>query len=215
MNPDMSDIETVNEMEKNTQKKVIYRFERSRGYGDITSVELYKRNNTKQILYPYWSRTEDHGYDDFNLFQYSGYETDEEFEFTGNYEIGFFVEAKKDYECVDQDSRFISCRAYPEETLLPYELAFKICNRRFDYEHYLNSCVLIDTGDQYIPVALDGSKEVYIKNIWLNDLRPYDEEKVTQCLEFIKKHYNDIYNHMRNSLSDQELLFRLDERPKQ
>lgn len=215
VSPDMSDWENMSEEDRNMQKKVINRFERYRGYGDIVSVELYKDNDTRQILYPYWSKTGNKDFDDFNLFQYSGYETDERYEFTGNYEISFFVDAKKDYEYVDQSSRFISCCAYPDETLLPYELAFKVYGRRYDSEYYLDSCVLIDTGDQYIPVAVDGSKNVYIKNVWLNDLRPYDEEKVRQCIEFIKSHYNDIYQHINGTLTDQELLFRLDERPKQ
>ena len=71
---------------------------------------------------------------------------------------------------------------------------------------------MIDTGDQYVPVAVDGSKEVYIKNVCPDDLRPYDEEKVGQCIDFIRRHYRDIYDHLNNSITDRMLLNSLDER---
>ena len=209
VNPDMTDWD-VSEEEKLSQKKAFYRFEQYRDYGDVVYVILYKKNNTKQILYPFWKTFDSPHHDDFNLYQYSGYESDRKFEFTGNYEIIFFIDQKKSYEYVDHGSDFICCRAYPEETLLPYVLLFNNQGRR--PKSHLESCVLIDTGDQYVPVAVDGSKEVYIKNVCPDDLRPYDEEKVGQCIDFIRRHYRDIYDHLNNSITDRVLLNSLDER---
>ena len=206
INPDPSNWKDVSERLRNVPKRVINRFENRRGYGDIVKVEFYKSNNTRQILSPIWHNTGHRDYEDFNLYQYSGFETDDKFEFTGNYEIGFFVSAKKSYECVVQNMNYINCCAYPDETLLPYKLLFGTKDKN------LNSCVLIDTGDQYIPVAVNGSKEVYIKNVWLDDLRKYDNEKVEECLKFIKKHYDDICEYNLNQISESELINRLDER---
>ncbi len=210
VNPDMSDWD-VSEEEKLSQKKAFHRFEHSKGYGDIVDVTLYKKNNTKQVLYPFWKEVDEPGLCEFNMYQYSGFETDRRYELTGNYEIIFYIAAKKSYECVDRSSSFIKCRAYPYETLLPYVLLFSARNRRAIPESYLDGCVLIDTEDQYIPVAVDGSKKVYIKNVCLDDLRPYDEDKISQCIDFIQKHYNDIYDHITNLISDRELLNRLNE----
>ncbi|MBR2788850.1 MAG: hypothetical protein IKD94_06765 [Erysipelotrichaceae bacterium] len=203
VNPELSFVSETDRKYNNMSRRVINRFEYYRGRGDIVCVTLFKNNSTRQYLYPYWcDMLRQDSFDENNLYQYSGFETDENYEFTGNYEIEFFVAAKKDYECADEGSRFLGCCAYPGSTGLPYKLLFSSGERR----NYLDSCVLIDTEDQYIPVAVDGSKEVYIKNVWLNDLRPYDRKKVEECMDFIQQHYREIREHEFNRISDNALL---------
>ncbi len=205
MNPELSFVDMDNPKSNNISKRVINHFEYHRGYGDITDVVLYKTDGVRQYLCPYWSEIDSSGLNEFNLYQYSGYETDENFEFTGNYEIEFFVAAKKGYECVDEHSRYIGCCSGKDETGLPYNLLFLANNRGVSF----NSRVLIDTEDQYVPIAVDESGEVYIKNVWLDDLRPYDKQKVRQCMDFIQEHSSDIRDHHFGYISDSTLVNRL------
>ena len=205
MNPELSFVDVDNPRFNNISKRVINHFEYFRGYGDIVYVILHKADGVQQFLYPYWSKTDSSEFNEFNLYQYSGYETDENFEFTGNYEIEFFVTARKGYECVDEESRYTDCCSYKHETGLPYNLLFSEDSRNND----LDSCALIDTEDQYVPIAVDESGEVYIKNVWLDDLRPYDKRKVRRCMDFIQEHYSDIRDYIFHKISGNTLVNRL------
>ena len=209
--PDTSGWENVPKRINNVSNRVINHFEASRGCGDLYSVELYKSNNSRQVLYPAWSR-DDIKRKDFNLYQYSGFDVDDNYELTGFYKIEFFVETKKTYEYVDEDARYVRDIAYPKTTLLPYILLFNNIHSKDNY--HLNNCVLIDTEEQYIPVSVDSGDDVYIKNCWLNDLKPYDEEKVNQCMEFISKYRDDIFSYNCRNINARELLGILDEASK-
>ncbi len=195
----------------NYSKNPLYRFEKYKGCGDITEVIIYQDGNIKRRISSHWSDTDNayNGWNVFNLYQHEGFETDEDMNLTGNYVVSFYSPIRKTYEFLqDDDFGFVLFTLSTKETGLDYKLSF-ICDGSPDRFNVLSGCLLADTGDQYLPIEFE-CDELPIRNIWMDETKPIDEEKIDRVRKYIQKNKKTIMDHHHGLIDDLELAERLE-----
>jgi len=208
--PDLSRLEENSDNHYDYGRLPLSRFERYRGYGDITEIIIYQDRNIKRRIRSHWSDTDNayNGWNVFNLYQHEGFETDRNMNLTGNYNVSFYSPIRKVYEFLqDDDLGFVLFTMIPKETDLDYRLSF-ICHGSPDRYNALSGCMLADTGDQYLPIEIEYD-DFPIRNIWMDEIKPFDEEKIDRVRRYLKKNIRIIKNHYHGVIDDYELAEKL------
>ncbi len=189
----------------------LFRFERYRDYGDITEIIIYQDRSIKRRIRSHWSDTDNayNGWNVFNLYQHEGFETDKNMNLTGNYQVSFYSPIRKVYEFLqDDDLGFALFTLTPKETGLDYKLSF-VCQGSPGRFNILSGCVLADTGDQYLPIEFEYD-DLPIRNIWMDEIKPFDEEEIGGIRRYIQKNIKIIKDHHYGVIDNYELAEKLE-----
>jgi len=209
--PDLSRLEENSDNHYDYGRLPLSRFERYRGYGDITEIIIYQDRNIKRRIRSHWSDTDNayNGWNVFNLYQHEGFETDKNMNLTGNYQVSFYSPIRKVYEFLqDDDLGFVMFTLTPKETGLDYKLAF-VCQGSPDRFNILSGCMLADTGDQYLPIEFEYD-DLPIRNIWMDEIKPFDEKKIDRIRRYIQKNIKIIKDHHYGVIDNYKLAEKLE-----
>lgn len=179
--------------EQTTFKKPIQRLQYACLKNDIERIVI-RDDFMKERRYKLVSSNSSFNGVNFNLYQHCGYQTDDDYNQTGYYEVYMFAEIKKHANYQIDASEWL--KISKEVTQLKYDL---LISKKEEY-------VLVDCIKEFIPLNPTNS---HIMNFWLENISLDDPKAFIKCMQFIKLKKDVIEGYQSLNLTENDVIERM------